>query len=151
MFSSFNFARDKVYNLDRRFGYYWDPQIVAILTRFHVFFPVGEHLRFSFNIQGLTISSRLSAAFITLIAALSLIPVMCSRHLKMYPYPLFSLLSLLSFLTSLVALIFALVTWIIAKQRFNKENISASLGPLVSPHRHVQFRLVQGTFTNCIT
>lgn len=95
----------------KQFGYTWVPQINDILIKLHILYPI--------------------AAGLTLVSSMTLIPVMCTRHIKLYPFPLFSILSLLSFITSTTALIVSVITWVLAKKRFEQDNVAASLGPCI--------------------
>ncbi|EIN09867.1 pali-domain-containing protein [Punctularia strigosozonata HHB-11173 SS5] len=96
--------------LSDRLGYRWDTQIIHSLTFTLVFYPI--------------------ATGFTFLALLSLLPVLLSKSLQMYPFPAFSLLSLLSFFWSLLAFIVMIVLWAVAKSRFHDDGIKTTWGPL---------------------
>ncbi|KAK7690421.1 hypothetical protein QCA50_005518 [Cerrena zonata] len=95
----------------KQFGYREDPEIVPILLKLHVLFPI--------------------AAGLALLSSVTLIPVMCSSARGLYPFPLFVILSTLACISSLTGFAICIATWLIALHRFHADGFEASLGPLV--------------------
>ncbi|TFK74171.1 hypothetical protein BDN72DRAFT_722782, partial [Pluteus cervinus] len=91
-----------------KLGYTWEPEISSPITKAHVFFPI--------------------AAFSTLCALLSLVPVLVKRTSK--TERIFSYLCLFSFLMSAIPTLFALSIWSVAKDRFLAAGFEAHFGPL---------------------
>ena len=91
--------------------------------------------RSSISNSGLMQSTLLFlAAALSLLTALTLLPVLCTRGYHWYPFPLFAFMSLFAFLTSGAALAVAVVAWVTAVNRFEDAGFSAKLigGPCVS-------------------
>jgi hypothetical protein len=127
-----------------RLGYRWDPQIIHSLTFTLVFYPIGQ---FVIRASVTALSRPVVATGLTLLALLSLLPVLFSKGLRMYPFPAFSLLSLLAAFWSLLAFVLMIVLWAIAKNRFHDDGIKTSWGPLVRPSSS----LMRGyAYINCI-
>ncbi|CAL1717176.1 unnamed protein product [Somion occarium] len=95
----------------KQFGYHEDPELVPILIKLHVLFPI--------------------AAGFALLASLNLIPVVCSRYRELYPFTLFAVLSFLAFVSSLAGFAVSIATWTIALDRFHRDGFQASFGPLI--------------------
>ena len=76
-----------------------------------------------------------AAAGFTLLTAVTLLPILCTRGLHWYPFPLFAFTALMSFLISGAALTVAVVAWVTALNRFEATGTAADLtqGPCVSP------------------
>jgi len=91
-------------------GFHWDPQMIHGLTYLLVLYPI--------------------ALALTILALLSLLPVLCYRGLRMYPFPMFSLLSLVACIFSLLAFVFAIALFETARERFHADGVGASYGPL---------------------
>jgi len=92
-------------------GYHWDPQIIFWLTDTLALFPV--------------------AAGISLLATLSLVPILCShRRDRYYPHPMFAIFSLFAFLAAFFGTVFMFVLFTVALERFKHDGIAASFGPL---------------------
>ena len=119
-----------------RFGYRFDPELIPILTKLFILYPICKHLD---RPQWRSISLCLSylpytAAGLSLISAITLLPVLCTRGYRWYPFPLFAFVALLAFLTSAAALAVAVVAWVTAIDRFKHAGFTATLtsGPCVS-------------------
>jgi len=95
----------------KQFGYHFDPYLTPTLTILHVFYPI--------------------AAGFSLITALTLIPIIFSRHRRIYPFPLFSILSLLTFLIGVATLAITLAAWVTAMGRFHQNGFTGKLGPAI--------------------
>ncbi|KDQ53165.1 hypothetical protein JAAARDRAFT_436867 [Jaapia argillacea MUCL 33604] len=92
----------------RGLGYHWESQIDHSLTYPLVFYPI---------------------AGFAVLATLSLLPILCSRSVRIYPFPAFSLLSLLAAITSFLAFLFSIILFGVASTRFHHGGYKASLGP----------------------
>lgn len=95
----------------KEFGYHFDPYLTQILTMLHVFYPI--------------------TAGLALITALTLIPIMFSRHRHLYPFPLFSILTFLTLLVGIATLAISLAAWITAMGKFHQAGFSGKLGPAI--------------------
>ncbi|KAH8101030.1 hypothetical protein BXZ70DRAFT_937191 [Cristinia sonorae] len=95
----------------KRFGWMWKPQFVPLLNQLLVLYPIATGL--------------------TLICILVLMPVMCSRHSRLHPFPLLALFCLLAWLCSTAAFAASLTNWLIARQHFTQDGLDTHLGPLV--------------------
>ncbi|KAJ3557608.1 hypothetical protein NM688_g1387 [Phlebia brevispora] len=97
----------------KQFGYHFDPELIPILTKLFILYPI--------------------AAGLTLLTALTLLPVLFTTGYRWYPFPLFAWMALLSFLTSGAALGVATAAWVIAVHRFHEAGNSANLvsGPCI--------------------
>lgn len=75
-----------------------------------------------------------TAAGITLLAAISMIPLFCTyRDDRYYPTPAFSFFAFLAFVSSLAAFCFMIALYGIAIHRLHQDGFTATLGPAVSP------------------
>ncbi|KZT23072.1 hypothetical protein NEOLEDRAFT_1136930 [Neolentinus lepideus HHB14362 ss-1] len=94
-----------------KLGFDWEPQIVHPLTYLLVFYPIS--------------------AIFTFFAMLSLIPLLCSRAIRLHSFPAYSLLMVASSFTAVLAFICMIALSVIAMNRFRQTGYSASLGPAV--------------------
>jgi len=93
-------------------GIDWKPQLIFWLTQALALYPVS--------------------AGITLLAAISMIPLFCTyRDDRYYPTPAFSFFAFLAFLTSLAAFCFMIALYAIAIHRLHQDGFTATLGPAV--------------------
>ncbi|KAI0636020.1 actin cortical patch SUR7/pH-response regulator pali [Trametes polyzona] len=96
---------------DKELGYHFEPQLVNPLTTVLVLYPI--------------------AAGLTLLGALTLIPVACSRRDRGFPFVLFALLSTLAFLACAGAFGVTMYLFTVARNRFHAQGFSASYGPSI--------------------
>ncbi|KAI1796899.1 hypothetical protein LXA43DRAFT_878862 [Ganoderma leucocontextum] len=112
-FGVLGFCRVLTETCTRQLGYQVNPPVVQPLPMLLILYPV--------------------AAGLTLLSALTLLPILFSRHRHppRWPYVLFALISTLAFLASGAALGVALYLFTITRDRFHAQQIEAAYGPSI--------------------
>ncbi|EPQ52581.1 hypothetical protein GLOTRDRAFT_131813 [Gloeophyllum trabeum ATCC 11539] len=94
-----------------KLGFDWNPQIVHGLTYLLVFYPIS--------------------AIFAFFATLALIPLLCTRAIRLHSFPIYSLLMVAAAFTAFLAFICMIALFVIAMNRFHAAGYAARLGPAV--------------------